>query len=122
MQKNIDKSIYQSRNNNLYIIDHLQAAPSTTYHLMSEASMVGGRGVNCKVGEYLLKPPAFSTESPVGILKNYDAVWKIELGVVWCFSIIPVGINFADGIGNLEKLFIRSNRKGNFIGIPGGIN
>ena len=31
------------------------------------------------------------------------------------------GRNFADGIGKLEKLFIRSDRKGNFIGIPGGI-
>ena len=89
MQKIIDKSIYQSRNNNLYIIDHLQAAPSTPYYLMSVALMVGGRGVNFKVGKYLLKPPAFSIESPVKLLKNYEAVWKIELGVVWCFSIIP---------------------------------
>ena len=40
MQKIDHKSIHQSRNNNSYIINHLQVAPSKPYHLKIGASMV----------------------------------------------------------------------------------
>ena len=43
MQKIIHTSIHQSRNNNLYIINHLKVVSSKLYYLMSGASMAGGQ-------------------------------------------------------------------------------